>query len=1203
MVFGKMKAIVFVLLLWAANNVYADLQLQLKVLNEANKNTIETNTYPVYYAYVKAIQGGAAVTLTKDNVILVQDNFTSRPFEVTVPDEQQWQKVSWYAALSEYDRIDVYGFINGDAATVKGRLIDKGMNVLSFSDADYNELFELNMGSVNSGEQSMKMVQMSIARTMKIGEIEQPITIDSIVMAKPFYYKWLGASINQNPPPTKMEPGFMYRFFTYFEPKDSKYYRDKVTVHYNGNSSQTIDLYGNHFDIPTPTLLQIVEPDSSQILAPCMYYEIKWKGYVNGLPTRIDYTTNGGITWQLIAYSFDSTYQWKVPNTPSTKVKVRVTQEFNKNSVYNLNKDYYPIQKLTYNKSGYNILAGGEAGFLREWDIYTQECSEQYTFAAGLNYPYTKATPVGIEYFADDSNFAVASNYSSQKTITKSEIAFFKRGEYTPYNKVQLPAGYNPREMFIDNMKTRLILVPQLGTKILIYDVNTCQLINTIDLKKPISAFNFSKSVNQAVVSFFDGEIQLLNGEDLSVLKSYGFTNMPVIIELALSMNGKYIGLACRAPVGTSSFRSNRTEAHVLDIESGLIVRTNRNTASDALGIDFNTISSSLLIGSELQPQVAVWDLTGDEYIVSLDGHSDAMTDFKVAPDGHSIVTSAVGEDNLMVRFFTYPEHDESAEYLEIGEPTYSVTPITIEPQYISTTNTFKYTGKLCNTGEVPIVLENPYFYSGIHFQMADYKSPDTLMPGICKDISLIFNPKDTGLIKETIGFNTCIGQIEIPISATSLPRNITFYSNPFDFGEKCVGETLRKNILFIRNNDPVPLKINNIYMEKGPYSAFSILTNAIDTVLEPGASLSIDAAFTPNTLLENTDNAILRHSDQTVLIGKTVFRGQGIGTKVQLSHSNLRFIPEIPQRTITAVNPNTNQIAIEGYEFSTPGIYTISDAFPIVLDPADSAEIHITWNGQVTNDITLNLFAKPCVSTIAVTLGQYSADAVITANDVKADPRDRASIPIELSITEPVPYKGSRFVEAELYINPRIFLPDNVTTPYGSATLTRNELIGDRRVMGFRIDGDFPSKGIIGQLEGVAGLAETDTSAIDWNQSSVFLGSTVKVTAQSGLFTLINLCGNRRVIQPESAITISGIRPNPAVGEFDLVFSSQTNAASIVEIYDVIGNRLFGSILSEVKPGINTVRINVSDFKSGNYRIVLKQSSDVSAKNLVIIR
>ena len=293
----------------------------------------ETEGFPVYYSYAKAFSDGNFVVLSKDEVVVVQDNIPRRPFEVSAPDAQNWQKVSWYAAASEYPSVEFYAANNGEAAMTKGNLIDKGMNVLVFKDDVYGELFELDFGTVKPGGDSYRMIQMNIARSVLVDGVEQPIILDSVVVPKPFSYDWLGASINQKEPPVKMEPGFVYRFFGYFKPHDDKYYRDKITVYFNGKSSETLDIWGNHFDIPTPTMLQLVQPDGGQILAPCTEYEIKWKGQVKGLPTRIDYTTNGGVTWKLIGYSFDSAYVWKIPLEPSTKVKIRVTQEFNKSSV------------------------------------------------------------------------------------------------------------------------------------------------------------------------------------------------------------------------------------------------------------------------------------------------------------------------------------------------------------------------------------------------------------------------------------------------------------------------------------------------------------------------------------------------------------------------------------------------------------------------------------------------------------------------------------------------------------------------------------------------------------------------------------------------------------------------------------------------------------------------------------------------------
>lgn len=1198
----RLKTIAIVLFFISYNILSAELQIQLKVLNDATKISVETDEFPVYYAYIKAFSDGNFVVLDKNQVVVVQDNIPRRPFEVTAPDGLNWQKVSWYGAASEFPSVEVYAAKNGEAAMTKGALTDKGMNVLVFKDDVYNELFELNFGTVNPGGNTYRMIQMNIARSILVDGIEQPVMIDSVVAPKPFSYQWLGASINQKEPPVKMEPGFVYRFFGFFTPPDNNYYRDKITVYFNGKSSETLDIWGNHFDIPTPTLLQLIQPNGGQLLAPCTEYEIKWKGHVKGLPTRVDYTTNGGATWNLITYSFDSSYIWKVPLEPTAKAKVRVTQEFNKNSVYGLEKDYSPIGKIVYNKSGYNILAANDAGFVREWEIYTKASSEKYVFATNLNYPGVKTKAIGIEYFDNDSNFAVAANYVSQGRVNRGEIAFFRRDNYSPYKTIQIPDKYIAKEMFINSARTQLILTPVTGSKLLIFDINTGSLINSVDLGKPISAFTFSRTNNEAAVAFYDSEILLLDGTDFTQKKSFYFSNLPVVIRLALSPNGKYIGIACRAPVWQSSFRSNRTENHVLDIASGLIVRTNRNSASDALGIEFNPISSSLLIGSEAQPQVAIWDLTGDEYISSLDGHTNVMTDFKVAPDGHSIVTCAAAPDNLLVRFFTYPEHDESEHFFEIGEPLYSLDSIEIEPKFISTRNEIDFNTKLCNTGKVPIILENSFFRFGAHFRLKENNYPDTLMPGECKNIPLVYNPIDTGAIYDVLGFNSCLGLIEIPIRSRSLPRNISFFSNPYDFGEKCVWQLLEKDILYIKNNDPVPLKINDIFLEKSINSSFKIVSNVRDTIIPPGGTLTIKAAFVPSKLEENLDNVLLYHSDQAILVEKSVFKGWGIGTNLDISHNNLRFIPELPERTIKIRNLNNNSVTIDSYKFTPEGSYSVIGQFPITMKPQEEIELHIRWNTG-TDDAVLNITATPCVATLGITCGIYSSLAYIKAGNVEADPRGVASIPIESSISETLPYKGVRFLEAEFSINPRIFLPEKVTTPYGTAELIKNIVADGKRIMGVRINGDFPANGTIGHIEGIAGLAETDTSSIDISGNSKFFGSNTTVTFNSGFFRLINLCGDRRVIQPDANIVIKSIIPNPASNSFGLLFNSLNSNASSVEIYDFFGGRVLEIKGIGTIKGDNQLNVNVSELKTGTYKLVIRQGTDICSENFVIIR
>lgn len=75
-------------------------------------------------------------------------------------------------------------------------------------------------------------------------------------------------------------------------------------------------------------------PNGGQQLAACTSQTISWNRGGTNNTWRIEYSTDGGQTWQLIVNNLSSTsssfisYSWAVPNTPSTNALIRVSDAF-----------------------------------------------------------------------------------------------------------------------------------------------------------------------------------------------------------------------------------------------------------------------------------------------------------------------------------------------------------------------------------------------------------------------------------------------------------------------------------------------------------------------------------------------------------------------------------------------------------------------------------------------------------------------------------------------------------------------------------------------------------------------------------------------------------------------------------------------------------------------------------------------------------
>ncbi len=1199
----RITAVIIVLFFTLASAAKSNLTVQLKEIDPSGI-TVESKDYPVYYSYMKVLKDGNPVTISGNDITVVHDNYISRPFEALPPDGNGWQKVSWNAAQVEYDYLSFFVTYQDETGYQVGRMVDKGMAVIVIRDENNLESPEMNFGIVKPGDQVEKKVQLSVARNFTDGDKDLNVRLDSVSVEEPFSYNWLGASINTKEPPIDMVPGFSYRLFVDFAPKDTMYYQKKLKIYYEGGLSQYVNLIGNFYEIPSPTLLNVVKPNGGEIIAPCMNYQIKWKGQVKDLPTKVEYSINGGYSWQLIDYVTDSVYNWKVPLLPSDRALIRVSQGLKQDKIKNLVNDRYPVRKVTYDSDGYNVLTYNEKGYIWEWNIYDMTSSDAYIIDENLDYPSTRILPTGIDYYDNNTKFAASYDYYfSSGSIGNAEVAFFEKDNFRPVKKFKLPSGFLPVEMKIDPARKNLIFRPYIGSELLVVPIDNPDNFKYIRLGKPISAFDVNNQQNKVTVAFYNGDVEILSLPDYNVTKTIDFSDLPVISQIALAPNGKFLGIACSKPVAYTTFKSNKNESHVYDLETGMIVRTHRASASEPVGVAFNPVSSVMVIGSEANPQISLWDLPSDEYIGDLTGHNQAMTDFKMSPDGHSIATSSVGSDNAKVRIFTYPEFDRSDNVFEIGDPQPTIDTADFGSEYYMTETEKEFDTQLCNYSKVPIVLPQASFKHGMNFSLrSDFILPDTLYPGDCLSIPMIFNPKDTGLITDTLGFITCMGYLDIPVLSYSLQRNIQTFM-PYDFGKACLGDFVDKEIDILKNNDPVDLVVNDILVDDYPNSPYTILSHINDTIIKPGQTLRIKVRFKPKELNGNPGSLQIFHSNALKFPVKVELNGTGIGAKLDLSHKDLRFIPEILTRTVTIENQTDNNVSIVGYTADPPGIFDIITPLPVNLDNHGKADIEIRWNGQPTDDVTISLDAAPCVANADIVCGVYNATAAIKAVDTTADPRGNASIPFSYSLNEKKAYNGSRFFEAEFSINPRMFLPESVFSEYGTGSLTKNSIEGDRRIVGFRVEGNFPSRGIIAEVRGIAGIAETDTTSVIVDPNSVFWGTSTNVIPGNGMFRLINLCGGRRVIQPSASVQIESISPNPASNSFSLNFRSNSGTGCSVELFDRLGNTVSGAITVKPSAGVNNININTASLNTGIYTIVIKQGTSFDSGSILIVR
>jgi len=1215
----KFWSVVILLLFICEFNANSQLNIYIRKVVDINNYTIDPWHYPLMKARIRAEFNGEAVQLKKEQVLILENNMIARLSSISdlqndSSSSQKWQEIAWFTR-----RKGANSSINNQVIMVDSifvtyqNTIGKTIGWFSRMDLSYlnienykNEpMTEMEFPFTDPGSSENKIV---IVRG-KQGQLdwegyENPLRVDSVkVHTKNFRIKWDGWVADKTPPPVDIWVGMPYYARIYYEPKDNEYHTDRFSVYYEGGLKSEITLTGHQFHIAdTANYLKLLYPNGYETFVPCQDIKIKWEGYIPGMGTYIDFSSNAGASWNYIGVSDDSTFVWKTPNVSTTAALIRIRQNFNSSKPTLLRLDDIPVYKIAFNYNGSKLLSANGAGIIRQWDP-AKEVFVKNFYLDTPNYPSFNFITTGLDYIIKDSVFAIT-YYRTIDRPRKDSIAFFNYSDSIPFLRVGIEEGFNTKKVYFDNQRRFLAFVSQLGAVVKLYSTKDGSFIKDLTFNQGVTAFSFNQNIDEAAIALMNGEVQILSLPDFKIKQKIDLSFYPMILEMSFAPNGKFIAFGCKAPK-TTVFSDNRNDVFVYNISSNQVVRRLRRTASDPVGIRFSPASTKLLIGSQAFPQITYWDLPVNNSFGGFQGHKGKLTDFAFSPQGSMIATSSVSSDNLYIRRFTYAESDESNHYFKIKTPTIIKNNIQIKPAYLGENLNYDFNKSFCVdvSSEFVLDLDSVSMAIGKYFRLRKPIARDTILnPGECLAIHLNYFPLDTGILRDTVIVHTCGKNYYLPVSSRGLPRHIQIINDTLKFQQLCIGSKEEKIFPLAINKDPVPLLVNHVEIIEDGYTPFLSLSNW-NQIIQPGDTVFADISFEPKTIGVATSKLLILHSEQYKFKPISYVSGEGIGTEYELSHKDLRFIPEILTREITITNNSDNEISIEKVIINNKDYFTVTSVLPFPIEAKGKAKLQIRWNqwnGDPPQDSKATIIAGPCAAKKTVTLGLYKSNSTILIPDVFADPKGNTTIKINYSNTENYPYNGVRPLEGKIILNPRMFLPTSVKCPYGTASLTENKIENDRRIIGFKVEGDFPTEGTAVEINGIAGLSEIDTTHINLLKDEMYWGKAVQTGLGFGIYHLINIYSDRLVIRDVISNLI--VKPNPSNGKIEISLTAKYSAQCYMEIYNDLGIVEFEKEFPAIK-GNNTFNIDASQLKSGTYNLVVRLGAGFKTIRLVIIK
>lgn len=1050
---------------------------------------------------------------------------------------------------------------------------------LIFTKTDGPRIETMDFGITEPGSKSIRQVYMRTNGNRILNGNIVSIKVDSITTrTKYFSAIWDGklGSNDYSVPPTFITPASDYLITFTFIPEENIPYFDVFTIHFDNGAKANLIFTANNLEIKDEDLnsfFNVLNPNGGEKFAPCFDIPLSWEGSTNGFNTNISFSIDSGDTWESIGSSTSNTFLWKIPADTTRKGLIKINQDFKNlsNSKSTLSND---ILELNYNKKDNLIQLFSDKKISLELNG---------NFEIGNSTSNFTYTGTG---FIDDSHFIVGIRDNS-KIVDKDSILIYNINNPQAISRF-VSNIYPVQRIFTDQKNGTFWVLQQYGKKLYKYNING--LVDSIDIKTHISSVSISLNSNLMSVVTYSGDIIIINTEDKSIVKRVNVDATPYIVNSTISNDGKFIAIAGKI----NDITKERSFVYLLDVQSGTIFNIFEVSSSDPISLSFSPNSSMLVIISKWAPQMFVWDLVRNTPIQGFGGVTGEVIAGSFASTQNTITLSSSKPSELTKFKIMFPITDVSDSSFSIIDPIMTYDSIYTSEEFIFSSDTVYYKNQFCNIGEVDFKLDNFWFNSKKDFNIKFDKYRDTLKPGECISFNIYFNPKDIGNLNDTLIFSdNCNQYFNVPISGIGLPRNVNYFENEYSLGTLCLNDTLTKTINLIQNLDIIDLDITSF--EIIDPNGFFKINNFTPKVLTQNEIFTVSISYSPIFAGKNIAKLRLYFNNQTKYYFEIDLSIDGIGAELEASHTYLPFIEEEGNRILTISNQFDKDIELLGYSFVPDNGYKIVSNLPKYIFAKETIEIEIEWDGVFQSEVRLYINADPCPLANKFILLPYKSTNFINIPEIIAEtPSTETEIPIIISDSPNKNYEGFRNFNATITINPRLFFPTDVYSKFGDSKILENKVENGLRIIKVNSFGNFATSDTAIHIKGVAGIAETDESPINFIESDSYFGKSTKNIFTNGKLKIKGLHENRRVIHTyDENISISSISPNPTSDFATIKINSEIEINSELILRDIRGIEILRNN-SKLINGENLIEFELTNISNGQYYIDLYVDSKI---------
>lgn len=388
--------------------------------------------------------------------------------------------------------------------------------------------------------------------------------------------------------------------------------------------------------------LRLTYPDGGETLQPGSRARITWTGISPMEPVTLEFSTNSGENWDLVAENvLGTSYAWTVPNTPGRHCLVRATQ-------------LIPQDERVPHNAGTTVLYGHVANvYALAWNPDGDRVVTAGYDAKAIIYDAASGTPVnvlvghsgglyGVSWSPDGRRIATASTDRSARIWNAVTGAFV--GQLVGHGNWLTSIAYNPNG--------KLIATGSIDNTARIWDATTFALLGTLDHPNWVNALAWSPTGDTLATAGRDGRIVLWDVRSRTILRVFQYTSQ--LMSIAWSPDGKHLLTG-----------SDDGSAQIWNVESGSAQKLNQ-PAGVIYGVAWSPEGSKIATANG-DNSVRIWDTRSATEVVQLTGLSATATAVAWSPNRSMIAATGGDYTTRIWRIDSVVQRDASNAEFRIG--------------------------------------------------------------------------------------------------------------------------------------------------------------------------------------------------------------------------------------------------------------------------------------------------------------------------------------------------------------------------------------------------------------------------------------------------------------------------------------------------------------------------------------------------------